>query len=307
MYKNSDPFTPGSLCIQPGGFLGSGQPAGHVEFITPEIAADMLRYNTCNRAANNAQVARYATAIRNGQWQLNGESIIISKDGRLLNGQHRLLAVLAAGQGIETFVVRGVDVATFVTIDSGKARTDRDVFNIMGVPSSGIVSAAIGCYMKLRVHHTAVSPNWNGSSGLMQTRIDRQDFFRQHKDLVLQSTHEAARLYRKGRLLKTSVIAGLTLYLQVELGYPHDVISNFFSGVCDTASVPSCKAIALLRERLVKDMCGASRLRSAVAQKLIIKAWNAYISGKNMLCLRYSESNEGDRNIWFISPAHSGD
>lgn len=275
--------------------------SGRVEFISPAKAAEMLRSNQNNRCVNKVQVARYAQAITNGQWQLNGESITVGRTGRLLNGQHRLLAVIEAKRGIYSFVVRGVDEDTFVTIDSGKARTDRDVFSIMNVPNYTNVSAAIGCFMKLRSHNTAdFISGGNGSAGQRQTRIDRRDFYLANEETILQAVRRAAVLYDKCRILKTSVIAGMMLYLQLDMHYDHDTVFAFFKGVCDTAANPTCKAILLLRERLLRNKLGAVALRSSAIQKLIIKAWNAYIQGKNVKCLRYNE--EADKDIWFCAP-----
>lgn len=67
-----------------------------VETITPEIAKTMLGENVNNRRISRDNVNLFAREIRNGEWRFNGEAIKFGKDGRLLDGQHRLLAVIAA-------------------------------------------------------------------------------------------------------------------------------------------------------------------------------------------------------------------
>lgn len=98
-----------------------------VETITPEIAKTMLGENVNNRRISRDNVNLFAREIRNGEWRFNGEAIKFSKDGRLLDDQHRLLAVIAADKPLTTLVIRGLEDETQQTMDSGKTRTLGDV------------------------------------------------------------------------------------------------------------------------------------------------------------------------------------
>ena len=94
-----------------------------VETITPEIAKTMLGENVNNRRISRDNVNLFAREIRNGEWRFNGEAIKFGKDGRLLDGQHRGLAVIAADKPLTTLVIRGLEDETQQTMDSGKTRT----------------------------------------------------------------------------------------------------------------------------------------------------------------------------------------
>lgn len=91
-----------------------------VETITPEIAKTMLGENVNNRRISRDNVNLFAREMRNGEWRFNGEAIKFGKDGRLLDGQHRLLAVIAADKPLTTLVIRGLEDETQQTMDSGK-------------------------------------------------------------------------------------------------------------------------------------------------------------------------------------------
>ena len=78
-----------------------------IETITPQLAKDILANNNLNRNINATIVGHYADAISRGQWELNGEAIKIAHDGRLLDGQHRLMAVIKSDTPITTLVIRG--------------------------------------------------------------------------------------------------------------------------------------------------------------------------------------------------------
>lgn len=94
-----------------------------MEIITPEKAAEYLKKNTNNyRSLSKAKVAVYAEDIRNGNWEVNGESIIFDSNGVLKDGQHRLSAVVKADKPIFTLVVRGVDNHVSI-MDAGMQRT----------------------------------------------------------------------------------------------------------------------------------------------------------------------------------------
>lgn len=67
---------------------------GEVETITPELAADLLSRNMKNRPVSQQRVRKYMAAMVAGKWLLNGEAIKISIDGRLIDGQHRLKAII---------------------------------------------------------------------------------------------------------------------------------------------------------------------------------------------------------------------
>ena len=91
-----------------------------VETITPEIAKTMLGENVNNRRISRDNVNLFAREIRNGEWRFNGEAIKFGKDGRLLDGQHRLLAVIAADKPLTTLVIRGLEDETQQTMHLGR-------------------------------------------------------------------------------------------------------------------------------------------------------------------------------------------
>lgn len=95
-----------------------------IKLITPEIAAYILRGNTHNREINQRQVAIWAEAMRRGEWKLTHQGIAISSDGRLIDGQHRLLAIIKAGIALEMMVATDQDFdEVFKLIDKVYKRT----------------------------------------------------------------------------------------------------------------------------------------------------------------------------------------
>lgn len=71
---------------------------GKVETITPDMAREYLKSNSMNRPLNDRTVNLYAQEMRTGNWKLNGEAICFGKNGALLNGLHRLYAIVKSGK-----------------------------------------------------------------------------------------------------------------------------------------------------------------------------------------------------------------
>ena len=65
--------------------------------ITPELAREILKGNSKNRKIRQQRVDYLADEMKNGRWQISHQGICIATDGRVLDGQHRLLAVIQSG------------------------------------------------------------------------------------------------------------------------------------------------------------------------------------------------------------------
>ena len=76
--------------------------------ITPDMAAQMLERNTMNRNISQLNVTRYANDMASGAWEQNGETIKIAEDGTILDGQHRLWAIIESGVTVTMIVVYNV-------------------------------------------------------------------------------------------------------------------------------------------------------------------------------------------------------
>jgi len=92
----------------------------YIMLITPEVAARLLEFNKDNRPIRDSHVRRLARIMEAGRWRLNGRTIIIAKSRDVLDGQHRLWAVVESGVSIYSYVVEGVDSEVFDTIDTAQ-------------------------------------------------------------------------------------------------------------------------------------------------------------------------------------------
>lgn len=91
-----------------------------LEYIAPATASDYLRRNfEGNRKRSVTRTKRYARVVGRGHWRVTHESIAFDEEGWLIDGQHRLAAIIESGVGVWLLVVRGVP---------------RDVYEALGRP-----------------------------------------------------------------------------------------------------------------------------------------------------------------------------
>jgi len=100
-------------------------------YLTPDVAAQWLeRFNTSNRKIQTTHVNSIARDIRAGNWMMNAQPIAFAGDpstgdATLLNGQHRLEAVVKADAGIEVMIATGIAQEAFATFDMHARHTHR--------------------------------------------------------------------------------------------------------------------------------------------------------------------------------------
>lgn len=109
--------------------------------IDPTLAADWLEnHNKANRSVSKPTVALYARLMSEGKWDFNGETIQFDLNGNLINGQHRLLAVVESGVPLDALVVSGLPVQAKDSIDQQRKRTPGDVLKMHGYPNGNKIA-----------------------------------------------------------------------------------------------------------------------------------------------------------------------
>jgi hypothetical protein len=102
------------------------------ELITPEIAASYLATSLGNRDIQEAWVAKLAAEIKSGEYTITHQGVAFDKDGHLVDGHHRLLAIIRAGVPAHMLVARGVPPESFRNIDNNRPRSHWDALKLDG-------------------------------------------------------------------------------------------------------------------------------------------------------------------------------
>jgi hypothetical protein len=135
-----------------------------VEKITPKYAMEVLdTKNPRNRSVAESTVQAYATDMKNGRWLLTHQGIAFDENGSLIDGQHRLWAVVFSNREVEMNVTRGIPLSalknglemfTMDAIDRNRPRTVGQQFSLChGIANPNNMAAAC------RAISTIISPN----------------------------------------------------------------------------------------------------------------------------------------------------
>ena len=264
-----------------------------VVFLTPEMASDLLSRNSGNRNLRIRYAHRLAMAITRGEWKLNGETICVSAQGRLLQGQHRCKAVCLAGIGIWTVMVSGVDESVFHTYDTGIGRTVGDVLQIEGQPNARLRAAISVLVHKMR---TAGDP-YHGNPDYQPTR-------QQQIDLIASDPliGEAASDITSKKWCTKHMTQSLGGFCLVVFRRKDRVAADaFFESLETGIGLTKNSPVYLLRERLIDNAGARSRLTQQAIAHLTFKAFRLYLDGAQLRTLRVRYEGDGpEKNLYAV-------
>lgn len=108
-----------------------GHAEGYVVAVTPLMAEEWLKMNTLgehsNRKFRATHANTFAQEMRAGQWRLTHQGIAFGTSGRLLDGQHRLTAIIESQTTQPMLVFINAPEDTFDNFDRGASRNMADV------------------------------------------------------------------------------------------------------------------------------------------------------------------------------------
>lgn len=250
-----------------------------VESINPVKAKAYLATNHANRPVTPTNVGKLAAAMKAGDWALNGEALKFDDHGNLIDGQHRLHAVIAANATIETLVIRGIARETFNTIDTGRVRSAGDVLAIHGFKNVNILAAAA----KLVCCHDAGNiysfSNMSVSNKAIEACVENNPGL-----IPWCSDHTTKHIY------SASMRAAIS-YLYVRKGCSEERVKEFWERLGDGVGLTVDSPVRQLRERFlqIKSKTGEN-LNRDMQLALGIKCMAAHLMGAPMKVLRISKN-----------------
>lgn len=89
--------------------------------VTPDMAREWLKHNPNNRSINHKLVSAYSQQMFTNNWDITGQAISFDINGNLIDGQHRLSAVIMANKPVRMLVATGL--RRTYNYDNGKLRS----------------------------------------------------------------------------------------------------------------------------------------------------------------------------------------
>jgi hypothetical protein len=242
-------------------------------FVTPEMAGAWLEKNGPNRGLSDGRVSTMADDIRSGAFLPSHQGVAFDTAGNLCDGQHRLSAIVMAGQGIWLFVASNVPVETMPVLDSGRARTLCDRVMITEEwPHPMTITSAARCIAE----HEA--GRYNVSDSVVMATAKRES------ENLLHITGKR--------------FVGLTTYGPVVAAFAYarpcmtpELFDSMFTAFCTGEMLRSGSPILTLRNSLLNTKAGkkAHAARSMDFRRAL-DAIRCHVNGEERLILRDNEN-----------------
>lgn len=244
--------------------------------ITPADAERMLMLNDGNRPFNKHHVSVLAREMKTGRWKVNGDTICLSGT-RLIDGQHRLMAVIESGCTIQTLVVDGVAADVFDTKDVGRRRSAADTLAIRGESNTANLAAALAVIDRYMTSRLTVTVRY--------TNTEIEELLEKYPDVRGSITKGA---YTKKLVPNSILTACHYLFAKKDSSLADQFVENLIDGNNLTEGSP----VYILRERLLANALSKAKLPATYIMALIIKAWNATRSGSKIRLLKFLQDED---------------
>jgi hypothetical protein len=245
--------------------------------ITPQWASKILaERNSGNRAMSRLHVEALAKEMRRGKWKVNGDTICVN-GARLIDGQHRLAAVVLSGVTIQSFVIEGLSSDVFDTKDVGKRRSAGDTLGVRGEKDANRLAAMLQLIDKYMTGRSEKSVNYSNT--------EIEELLEKYPD----ARHSVQTSYKNKGLITPSVLDACHYLFSRK---DPDLASEFVEKVVRGAGLEEGTPWYVLRERLVGNSLSKAKLSRTYLMALCIKAWNHARAGTVVRFLRWREKGE---------------
>jgi hypothetical protein len=147
-----------------------------LQTITPTQAGYWLSHcNPKNRPINKSHVQRLAHDMKSGRWKVTNQGIAFGPNGQLLDGQHRLSAVVLSGVPIEAYVFNNIEAESQLVLDQGAKRSTQHAITLQG--GLGVVSNFKMATLRMMVN------GYQSRRAILSVQEER-DLLVQHDDAV---------------------------------------------------------------------------------------------------------------------------
>ena len=247
--------------------------------LTPEDANNLIKSSDGNRKLNTANIARIKRAIVNGTYRLNGETIIIDKDGKLIDGFHRCTALVEAGEGytLTTFVVYGIEAESKKSVDIGANRNATNAFQMEGIKYAADASRLAFRLLQEKAgerYRTGATCTFDGD---IKNILNE---YNSHSELCQEAISFYNTVGKRIPNMPKTTMEFMYVWL-TELGHPKEKIQLFFRQAALLEPV-MCKTVRTLLSRLQKKDDEKKVRQIQASEAIIFRAWNAFVEGREL-------------------------
>lgn len=255
-----------------------------VEKITPKLAEKYLEKNTNNRNINRNRVLQYAKDMQEGMWLFSGDPIKFSKSGEMIDGQHRLLAIIEAEKAFDFLVLRGLEEKVKETTDIGKPRNVSDIMGFLGHKNTAVAASVLRLCC---LHQDGMLAT--GVRGINVSPQEQVRFMEANPDI------EADITFAVGTEISRTLVPSVVGFMRfITRNIDQEKSDQFFHFLVNPPYKKNHPCTCLM-ETVNKMRLGLRRggsLPRPLILALTIKAWNAFCLGKDIVIAKYQKNED---------------
>lgn len=246
--------------------------------MTPALALHLVRrHNQRNRKMRPSRRNSYARDMAAGDWMFNGDSIRVDEEGTIIDGQHRLEAIVESGITQPMLFVEYLPIEVQVTIDIGAMRTMADQLAFKNYPNPTMLAAIARRLCQVKQPFGVV---YGGSN--TPTRAEMRKFVAANTALVERAVNVALRAHA-AKLPAAPSVVGSAYFLAAE----NDKLAAdmfFVDKLIDNSGMEVGEPAHTLQRRLQKHMGDFHvPMPPEDAFRFCIHAWNRWRKGYAVL------------------------
>jgi hypothetical protein len=241
------------------------------KLIEPLYAKELLARNNKNRKLSNKLVNKLAYQIEQNKWyEDTGESIKVDKYGNLLDGQHRLNAIVKANKAVKTILITDMEPEAMNYIDTGKSRSAKDLLVLNNVKYANLIVSLVSVYYDPTMMRTKTMSN-----------KDILDCYYRNKNEFDYCAKKGSKYYDQSNQMisKSDITIMLYLFRKKDL----ELADNFVKMVSTGISINSnLSPEHNLRQWLLSQKNDKNPVTNRVRRWTWIKFFNKYIAGETV-------------------------
>jgi hypothetical protein len=266
------------------GKTGEVMKSAQIKRISPERALQLLNASDANyRAVNKEHVKHLAEEMSSGRWFMTYEPIIIDPVRGVVDGQHRLLAVIMSGVACDFLVVEAhADADAVAAMDTGVNRSAAVTLRAGGVKNAASIATIARAYAQYKAGHMP----WNSHAHTRRVSTKVINDITKNNPHI----HEIATRTCHKPFKITGMIGAMSVMAMIAHDDSPSHAFEFLNKYDNAENISDPNdPVRLLYTRMLKAKASSSmKMPTHIRSGLTAKAYNAFISGYGVGVLKYA-------------------
>lgn len=265
-------------------------------WVTPAEAKALLETNTHNRNLSPTLVEKLRSDMDNGRWSEDtAETVKVSEDMVLLDGQHRLSALATSSlAGLHLWIAYGVPSEAQEFMDLGKSRTAQDILRLRHPEIQALTIVSGMCRWLAAMPVLGADASFNSrikASGITVHQV--VDVYESDPKRIQEAALEAHKFNNVSKVVPPTVVGYCWYQIdQVDRGAAGEFFGAIKSLSFSHGDDPRRSTYEQCRRvYLNPDISNGAKETSAIFATILTRGYNAWAEGRDIKIIRYRDQS----------------